>query len=549
MNNVCLFSVRLMALLLLIGVHTADCDMTPMNYRASPSGGGVSPKSAHTAIRLESQEVTIRLKQFSYTVEAVFQLNNTGKTTTEWIGFPKRPMGRRPGLHGRILDFIQFEGTVNGHPIPFTEERAFVEGVKNSARGPRDRTPKYTSWMTGQATFLGHTRTTIRVKYRAHYENMGFRDRRAVYIFGTGRHWKDTIGTAVFIIDSTELGGTGRIRVSLDAFPLQRRLARNVEIFELKDFEPSPGAALTCSSSNESFGEDRRSNSDRLAHAALNGKVETLKALLKKRVDVNNMSHYGKTPLMNAADSGNVPIAKLLIARGADVNAKNKHGETALKSAMSSARYGRGQLEVARLLVEHGAEPTTLAVAAFVGDMEAVQRLLPTGTNAKTKDTGDGPSPLTAAAMSGQAAVVKLLVDNGFNVEARNSQGETALMKAAAAGQPDVVKLLLDLKADFNAQGVHGDNALKKAIWKGHAEVVRALLDGGVDIDAMDDTAGRTPLMYAAQSGHLEVVKVLLARGANANAKDGSGRTALSHASGRNINEIEKVLKAHGATK
>ena len=55
--------------------------------------------------------------------------------------------------------------------------------------------------------------------------------------------------------------------------------------------------------------------------------------------------------------------------------------------------------------------------------------------------------------------------------------------------------------------------------------------------------------MHATQSGHVDVVKLFLDKGAQVNARDRNGDTALSLARGKDIEEIEKVLKAHGAKK
>lgn len=56
-----------------------------------------------------------------------------------------------------------------------------------------------------------------------------------------------------------------------------------------------------------------------------------------------------------------------------------------------------------------------------------------------------------------------------------------------------------------------------------------------------------TPLMSSVP--HVDIMKLLLARGADVNARDAGGKTALSLVRGRDIEEIEKVLKAHGAKK
>jgi ankyrin repeat protein len=111
----------------------------------------------------------------------------------------------------------------------------------------------------------------------------------------------------------------------------------------------------------------------------MNGRLDRVQALLKKGVDVNAKSPIG-TPLMMAAWGGRLEVMKLLLQKGADVNFEIG-GETALKKAMENTFPGKDQIEVAKLLVEHGAKPRTLAEASFAGDMAAVQRFLAEGTD------------------------------------------------------------------------------------------------------------------------------------------------------------------------
>jgi ankyrin repeat protein len=528
-------------------------DITPIDYHASPTGGGVSPKSPHQTIRMDDQEVLIRLKPFSYTVDAIFHLTNTDETTTELIGFPKNAMGRAPGPLGGVSDFIRFHGSVNDQNIAFKEERDLIADAQNVLKGLRSGPLEHCSWLAGEATFPGHAISTIRVSYEADYDNCGMGCQKAIYIYGTGRYWKDSIGNASFIIDSTERGGVERANTGFSTPETQkhvisrRLISANVVRYEIRDLEPEPGGALSITLSTGRPTND--GNKSALVHAALNGRLEQVQALLEKGADVNANAH-GETPLMSAAWGGHLKVAKLLVEKGADVNAETESGTTALKKALSNAWMCRGQLEVAKFLKDQGAKPTTLAVAAFVGDMETAQRLMTEGADINQTNKPDDQNILMAAAMGGQTDMVKLLLDKGLDVAAKDKRGQTALIVASAAGNAKVVELLLDRGADVNAKDSHRRSALSHAVFlRGHVEAVKVLLDRGADINARDDPADRTVLMHAAQDGLLEVVKLLLDKGADVNARDCGGKTALSLAKGKDVEEIELVLKAHGGKK
>ncbi len=80
----------LCSILLLVTVCCLPC-IAKANPAPFPiSGGAVSAKLPHETIRMDSEEVTIRLgRGGSYTVQGVYYMVNTGEETTEWVGFPK----------------------------------------------------------------------------------------------------------------------------------------------------------------------------------------------------------------------------------------------------------------------------------------------------------------------------------------------------------------------------------------------------------------------------------------------------------------------------
>ncbi|KAK3629305.1 hypothetical protein LTR56_013036 [Elasticomyces elasticus] len=111
-------------------------------------------------------------------------------------------------------------------------------------------------------------------------------------------------------------------------------------------------------------------------------------------------------------------------------------------------------------------------------------------------------------------------------------------------GHAEMVKLLLDQGADVNAQGGDYGNTLQAASAEGHVEIVKLLLDTGkVDVDAKDNEYGRTPLGWAAEGGHEAVVKLLLDTDkVDVESGDSDDRTPLSWAAGNGHEAVVKRL-------
>ena len=110
------------------------------------------------------------------------------------------------------------------------------------------------------------------------------------------------------------------------------------------------------------------------------------------------------------------------------------------------------------------------------------------------------------------AEMARLLVDHGADPNIKDSGGSTPLMSAALTGNVDVARFLLDKKVDPNATNDGGATALAMASEQGNAEVVSLLLHSG----ANPNIGGllNTPLTHAINGKHVEVVKALLVGGA-----------------------------------
>lgn len=159
-------------------------------------------------------------------------------------------------------------------------------------------------------------------------------------------------------------------------------------------------------------------------------------------------------------------------------------------------------------------------------------------------DEAWGSRPLHRAAASGNADIVKMLLDAGANPHATNRlHSFTPLHSAAAAGSAECVKLLLAAGSSAEAVDRYGSLPLHKAVDSSDADAVRTLLDAGSPIEAIGDAYGSHPLHIAAKLGNVEVVELLLARGADPSATNKHGVSPLDFASYGVGSKFEKVME------
>jgi len=117
--------------------------------------------------------------------------------------------------------------------------------------------------------------------------------------------------------------------------------------------------------------------------------------------------------------------------------------------------------------------------------VNVVAFLLENGANINDRDTID-QTPLIIAAFNGWKDIVKMLLDAGADIGHRNDQGENALISAAQEGNIDVVKVLLEAGADVNQSNADGETPLDLAIRlkqkKELIELLREKTDGAMGI-------------------------------------------------------------------
>jgi ankyrin repeat protein len=156
-----------------------------------------------------------------------------------------------------------------------------------------------------------------------------------------------------------------------------------------------------------------------------------------------------------------------------------------------------------------------------------------------------GMTPLMYAAVTGSPAAMKLLIDRGADVNARNAFDSTALMWSAT--DIEKVRMLVEHGADVNAVSKQGNMPLLLAAMSDRsAAIVKLLIAKGADVKAVN--GGKvTTVFAAAQGGDLETIRMLVDAGVDVNAAMVVGLTPLMNAVGNGNVAAVKLLLAKGA--
>lgn len=177
--------------------------------------------------------------------------------------------------------------------------------------------------------------------------------------------------------------------------------------------------------------------------------------------------------------------------------------------------------------------------AAYDGDLVEVKKLLNEGADINTKSE-DGFTPLMNAARNGDIEVVKFLIDKGAdpNIVVELLEG-TATKLAIMSGNEEVAKLLLKKVT----KPYDKDSLLYHAIDEKLLEVAKILLDR--EIENVNSFSGsyETPLTLAARVGLDEIVAALIQKGADINAINDEGYTALDIAKKEGNTEVVEIIE------
>ena len=125
-----------------------------------------------------------------------------------------------------------------------------------------------------------------------------------------------------------------------------------------------------------------------------------------------------------------------------------------------------------------------------------------------------------------------------------DERGSTPLLLATYYGHLEVAKFILENGAEVDAKDSSGNTALMGVCFKGYKEIAEVLVRSGANVNHVN-SMGATSLIYAATFNQVGIAKILLENGADINTKDARGNTALDNAKMQEATEMIELLEAY----
>ena len=278
----------------------------------------------------------------------------------------------------------------------------------------------------------------------------------------------------------------------------------------------------------------------------------TINILLKGGKNFTRQETANLQSLHFSARTGDISMIKEFHKQGSSLEARDDKGQTVLFHAVKGKQHaviewltGKGRANV-QAVDKQGL--TALHVAAQACDVKSAEILLKHKADVNALSSHN-LTPLHCIPHSEGARLLILLHEKGADINAFDKDKNRLVHKAASRGDSAslLFKVASDLGADLRAPGAQGNTPAHHAADSGSKIILGLLNQKEIDIQAVRNAAGYTPLMLAARAGKIEVMRFLLERGASYNVADSDGRSLIELSIHWGNPEVISLLQEHGA--
>ena len=187
-----------------------------------------------------------------------------------------------------------------------------------------------------------------------------------------------------------------------------------------------------------------------------------------------------------------------------------------------------------------------LLQAAVSGDADLAAQAIRAGAALESRDA-KGRTPLLLAVTHDRVDVARLLVAHGADPDALDAQHDTPWLVTGVTGSVRMLEILLPANPDLTIRNRFGGVSVIPASERGHADYVRRVVTTGIDVNHVNDL-GWTAMLEAVIFGdgsdrYQQIVAALLSAGADPSIGDKNGETPLEHAQAKGQDEIASIIR------
>lgn len=223
----------------------------------------------------------------------------------------------------------------------------------------------------------------------------------------------------------------------------------------------------------------------------------------EKRRVLELLSQRGLTldlpPIFQAICSGEDFVAEITAEQ---LDMRDSHGGSVIHWLAANNHWKSLEKIRAELLATPNRDGLTpLMFAIISGHLEVVWLFKRRGV---WIDTRNNSFALCDAALNGRIEIMRFLLENGAEIDARDIDGNTVLHSVAVTGRVGVIRFLVESGAPINIQNKSGDTALRFAAVNGHVEAARFLIEKGARIEERDSDAAALVLVKDLRAEHYQ---------------------------------------------